>query len=190
MKILDKERKLCLCCMEEHEVKRVIIAERNIFKKESVEYDAEYFYCDCANELYADEQLISLNDIAMKNSCRMKKLRQAIVQDISKVQILRTCFSVVACVILYLQQDGKMRQDESDTLFRQELKGIRQDAIRRYQAMRIILKIIVAPIMLASYADCSNPQFQSFPCVLGTWASCLLSLQCAVCSSCSFRACL
>lgn len=75
MKILDKERKLCLCCMEEHEVKRVIIAERNIFKKESVEYDAEYFYCDRTNEIYADEQQISLNDIAMKNSCRMKKLK-------------------------------------------------------------------------------------------------------------------
>ena len=73
MKILSKERKRCFCCMEEHEVKRVIIAERNVFKKESVEYDAEYFYCDRTNEIYADEQQISLNDIAMKNAYREKK---------------------------------------------------------------------------------------------------------------------
>ncbi|MCD8348018.1 MAG: DUF4065 domain-containing protein [Lachnospiraceae bacterium] len=72
MKILSIERKLCLCCMEEHEVQRVTIVENNIFKGVSVEYSAEYFYCDSADELYADERQISLNDIAMKNSYREK----------------------------------------------------------------------------------------------------------------------
>lgn len=58
--------------MEEHEVQRVTIVENNMFKGVPVEYNAEYFYCDSADELYADEQQISMNDIAMKNSYREK----------------------------------------------------------------------------------------------------------------------
>lgn len=72
MKILSRERMLCPCCMEEHEVHRVTIVESNVFKGASVGYNAEYFYCDRADETYADEQQISLNDIAMKNSYREK----------------------------------------------------------------------------------------------------------------------
>ena len=64
MKIIKTERRLCTCCMEEHEVKMVRIRERNIFKGVPVEYDAEYFYCDRADETYADEQQISQNDIS------------------------------------------------------------------------------------------------------------------------------
>ncbi|MCD8395991.1 MAG: DUF4065 domain-containing protein [Lachnospiraceae bacterium] len=72
MKIMSIEKKLCLCCMEAHDVQRVTIIENNIFKGVSVDYNAEYFYCDSADELYADEQQISVNDIAMKNSYREK----------------------------------------------------------------------------------------------------------------------
>ncbi len=72
MRVLDTEKKLCACCMEEHEVQRVVITESNIFKGEPVEYNAEYFYCDLADELYADERQISINDIAMKNAYREK----------------------------------------------------------------------------------------------------------------------
>ncbi len=72
MKILITEKKLCLCCMEEHEVQRVTVVESNKFKGEPVEYNAEYYYCDLADEMYADEQQISQNDIAMKNSYREK----------------------------------------------------------------------------------------------------------------------
>ena len=71
MKIMNAERKLCTCCMEEHEVKTVLIQENNIFKGVPVKYDAEYFYCDRADETYADEQQISQNDIAMKNAYRV-----------------------------------------------------------------------------------------------------------------------
>ena len=70
MKIMNTERRLCTCCMEEHDVKTVIVRESNIFKGVPVEYDAEYFYCDRADEMYADEQQISQNDIAMKNAYR------------------------------------------------------------------------------------------------------------------------
>ena len=70
MTIISTEKKLCACCMEEHDVKTIMIRESNIFKGVSVEYDAEYFYCDRADETYADEQRISRNDIAMKNAYR------------------------------------------------------------------------------------------------------------------------
>ena len=70
MKVIDIERKLCTCCMEEHDVQRIVIKENNTFKGVPVEYDAEYFYCDNAGETYADEQQISANDISMKNAYR------------------------------------------------------------------------------------------------------------------------
>jgi len=44
MKILNKVRKLCTSCMEEHDVQTVLIRESNVFKGVPVEYDAEYFY--------------------------------------------------------------------------------------------------------------------------------------------------
>ena len=72
MKFLGKEKKLCLSCMEEHEVYKAAIAEKNVFKGVAVEYMAEYFYCDRTDEMYADEQQISFNDIAMKNAYREK----------------------------------------------------------------------------------------------------------------------
>ena len=72
MKVLRTVNMLCPCCMEEHSVKTVSVLEHNTFKNVSVEYDAEYTYCDQADEMYADEQQLSLNDIAMKNAYRLK----------------------------------------------------------------------------------------------------------------------
>lgn len=72
MKILRTVKMLCPCCMEEHAVQTVSVEEHNIFKNVPVEYTAEYYYCDQAEETYADEQQISLNDIAMKNAYRGK----------------------------------------------------------------------------------------------------------------------
>lgn len=72
MNVLRAEKRLCHCCMEEHEVQTVTIKESNIFKGEEVEYIAECFYCDKSDELYDDERQISLNDIAMKNAYRAK----------------------------------------------------------------------------------------------------------------------
>ena len=44
MKIIKSEKGLCTCCMEEHEVKTVLIKERTIFKNVNVNYDAIYLY--------------------------------------------------------------------------------------------------------------------------------------------------
>lgn len=42
--------------MEEHEVKTVLIQATSTFRNVKVIYEAEYFYCDNAEELYMDEQ--------------------------------------------------------------------------------------------------------------------------------------
>lgn len=70
MEILRTANMRCLCCMEEHAVQIIRVLEHNVFKNVPVDYFAEYYYCDQADETYADEQQISLNDIAMKNAYR------------------------------------------------------------------------------------------------------------------------
>lgn len=70
MKIVKIEKRLCTCCMEEHEVKTVIIEENATFKNLKVNYDASYLYCDLAEELYMDEPQIQDNDIRLKNAYR------------------------------------------------------------------------------------------------------------------------
>ena len=40
----------CPCCMEEHEVRIINVVQHNEFKGVSVGYEAEYHYCDRADE--------------------------------------------------------------------------------------------------------------------------------------------
>lgn len=70
MKIIKSEKRLCTCCMEEHEVKIVLVNEHSTFKNHKVNYDASYMYCDVADELYMNEQQIQENDVSLKNAYR------------------------------------------------------------------------------------------------------------------------
>ncbi len=70
MKNIKIEKKLCACCMEEHEVKTVQIIEQTTFKNRTVNYEASYMYCDVADELYMNESQMQDNDIRMKNAYR------------------------------------------------------------------------------------------------------------------------
>ena len=70
MEVIQKEKRLCTCCMEEHEVKTVKMLEQTRFKNISVDYEAVYFYCDKAEELYEGEEQIRKNDMALKDSYR------------------------------------------------------------------------------------------------------------------------
>ena len=63
-------KKLCMCCMEEHEIDVVEVKETNIFKGREVEYTAIYEYCSAADEFLLNEDMISYNDISMKNAYR------------------------------------------------------------------------------------------------------------------------
>ena len=73
MKVIKSERRLCTCCMEEHEVKTVLVKELSTFKNVDVTYDATYLYCELAEEFYANEQQIQENDIRFKNAYRKKE---------------------------------------------------------------------------------------------------------------------
>ncbi len=70
MRIIKTEKRLCTCCMEEHDVKTVLMKEQMTFKNVKVEYEASYFYCDYAGELYMDEQQIQENDVRLKDAYR------------------------------------------------------------------------------------------------------------------------
>lgn len=70
MKIIKTEKRFCPSCMEEHEVKTVLVNEEATFKNAKVFYEACYMYCDLTDELYADEEQIGENDIRLKNAYR------------------------------------------------------------------------------------------------------------------------
>ncbi len=72
MEIIRKECKLCLCCMEEHEVLYVRLKEKNVFKGQEIEYDVIYEYCNKTDEYVSSDVMISTNDIALKNAYRKK----------------------------------------------------------------------------------------------------------------------
>lgn len=73
MKIIKSEKRVCTCCMEEHEVKKVLVKENATFKNIKVDYEASYLYCDIAEELYMDENQMQENDIRLKNAYREKR---------------------------------------------------------------------------------------------------------------------
>ncbi len=68
MKILKSQTKLCLSCMEEHEVQEVLILEENIFNNKTVHYNAIYEYCSKADEYTQSEEMIRKNDVAFKDA--------------------------------------------------------------------------------------------------------------------------
>ena len=73
MKIIRSEKKLCPCCMEEHEVKTVLVMDHAVFKNTQVQYEASYLFCDEAEELYMDEQQMRDNDVKMKDAYRKEE---------------------------------------------------------------------------------------------------------------------
>ena len=72
MKILKKECRLCLSCMDSHDILTVEVEEKNIFNGEEVSCIAIYDYCENTDDYYASEEQITQNDIAMKNAYREK----------------------------------------------------------------------------------------------------------------------
>lgn len=70
MEVVHSEKCLCTCCMEEHEVKTVHVKEKTYFKNVPVDYEAVYYYCDIAEELYMDEKQMGMNDTAIKDAYR------------------------------------------------------------------------------------------------------------------------
>jgi len=72
MKTIKNEKKLCLICMEEHEVKTVIVKDKEEYKGEEVSFNAIYEYCVNADEYLETEVMIKANSLAMKDAYREK----------------------------------------------------------------------------------------------------------------------
>lgn len=70
MKIIETKNKLCLCCMEIHDVQIVEVEETTTFKGIPVKYFARYEYCDKADELLSGSEFTTNNDLALKNAYR------------------------------------------------------------------------------------------------------------------------
>jgi putative zinc finger/helix-turn-helix YgiT family protein len=85
MKILKSERKLCLNCMEEHDVETVEIIEKDTFKEVEVEYPATYEFCPNTNEYLETEEMIRTNSLNMKDAYR-KKIGLLTSEDIKSIR--------------------------------------------------------------------------------------------------------
>lgn len=85
MKILKKEYKLCVCCMEEHDVLTVEVKENLPFKELPVDYNAIYEYCEPADTFMETEWMITQNDLTLKNAYR-EKMNLLTGNDISSIR--------------------------------------------------------------------------------------------------------
>lgn len=72
MKSIKREIKLCLACMEIHEVDTVEVEDTEIFKGEEVSFQALYEYCSRSDQLIEQEEMIKANSLAMKDAYRIK----------------------------------------------------------------------------------------------------------------------
>lgn len=70
MKKLNSMKKLCLLCMEEHDVSKVQITDTVTFKDKNVTYEAFYEYCDHTDELLQTEDMIKQNKLTMIDEYR------------------------------------------------------------------------------------------------------------------------
>jgi len=69
---VKKDLKLCMICMQEHQIEIVIERTKNIFKNEEIKYDEKMFYCPNAEEYSIPEDFIKENDKNMKDAYRKK----------------------------------------------------------------------------------------------------------------------
>lgn len=99
MRVIRSEKRLCACCMEEHDVKTVLMKEHASFKNVPVDYEASCFYCDAAEELYMDETMISENDTAMKDAYR-KAMGLLTSEEISAIRRKYGISQSDLCVLL------------------------------------------------------------------------------------------
>jgi len=72
MKTIKKENKLCLICMEEHEVQTVVVTDIEMYKEKEVSFEGTYEYCIHADEYLETEDMIKENSLKMKDAYRIK----------------------------------------------------------------------------------------------------------------------
>lgn len=72
MKILKSEHRLCLSCMEEHDVDTVEVIEQEAYKGVDLEFTATYEYCSNTDGYLETEDMIRANSLALKDAYRRK----------------------------------------------------------------------------------------------------------------------
>lgn len=99
MEVVRSHKKLCMCCMEEHDVQIVHVQEHVEYKGIEVDYTAEYEYCTNAEEYVAEDEMISRNDIAMKDAYR----KSSNLLTSTEIENIRTKYGItqmdLACIL-------------------------------------------------------------------------------------------
>lgn len=72
MRTISQEKKLCMSCMEEHEVVVVELEETGLFKGETVVFPAVYEYCTNSGEYSETEVMMTQNSLSQKDAYRKK----------------------------------------------------------------------------------------------------------------------
>ncbi|MGI6488054.1 MAG: type II TA system antitoxin MqsA family protein [Syntrophothermaceae bacterium] len=125
MKVISTVKKLCLSCMEEHEVKRVEVQEENIFKGIKVDYPAKYEYCDRTEEYLTYEDSLNTNDLAFKDAYR-KKVGLLTSQEIVEIRTMYDVSQKDFCKILGWGSSTIARYENH-----QVQDGIHDDVLRK-----------------------------------------------------------
>ena len=129
MQVLESHKELCTCCMEEHDVELVRVQEQMTFKELKVDYVAEYYYCNQAEEFYMEESQISENDLRMKDAYR-RALGLLTSQEIAELRAKYGISQSDLCTLLgwggktITRYEGHQVQDRAHDSI---LKKLRQD---------------------------------------------------------------
>lgn len=126
MKVIRIEKKLCTCCMEVHDIKVIETEEHTIFKGLPVDYTANYYYCDAADEFYVDETMASSNDICMKDIYR-KMIGMLTSKEIHAVRVKYGISQSDLCTLLgwggktITRYEGHQVQDKAHDMILRKL---------------------------------------------------------------------
>lgn len=129
MEILESYKGRCTCCMEEHDVELVRVQEQMTFKELDVDFVAEYYYCNQADEFYMEESQMSKNDLRMKADYR-RALGLLTSQEIAELRAKYGISQTDLCTLLgwggktITRYEGHQVQDRAHDSI---LKKLRQD---------------------------------------------------------------
>ena len=71
-KVIEVNRQKCVCCMQEHEVKRIEAFDKVTYQNEKVGYALECFYCENDETFFEDEKQMAKNGKNLKDAYRRK----------------------------------------------------------------------------------------------------------------------
>lgn len=70
MKIISHSTKHCHACMQEHDISIVMEPQLVFFKGEEFVFEGRYEYCENADEMYENDELIRMNQLKMTDVYR------------------------------------------------------------------------------------------------------------------------